>query len=259
MKQGFLKSPARWAVFGFFFAAVMLAGWKTLGPKPFPEENGIEESTVIVPQEQAAMNVLMIGNSHTGSVSQIVKKILQAETGDTVRLDTYFVGHLDQDVSQEEMHELVADPSNEIVILQAQKISSSHQIDYSTEAAERLGRAVVARGGRLFYFSEWKRKGVEETKYYEDIYQGIADRAGGEVIPVGRIFDAVLTKFPDLDLWMSDGNHANESGSEIAAIAIASWLIGEKVQSKSDLALPDQVRIEAQNAVQQTLKANSHS
>lgn len=243
---------ARWLIFAVGLLVIVGAVWWFMR-QPATAREGSESSGNLAPAQvaPATINLLMIGNSHTGSVSQLVKQVLENETGESVRLKTFFVGHLDQDVSQAELLDAVKDPSNEIVVLQAQQISSSHQINYSTDSAETLARAAIARGAKLFFFSEWKRKGIEETKYYEDIYQGIATRAGGEVIPVGRVFDAVLTKYPELDVWMADGNHANAIGSEIAAIAIASWVHGDVKKSVADSKLSPEVFAAAQSGVAQ--------
>lgn len=84
----------------------------------------------------------------------------------------------------------------------------------------------IAAGSRPLFFAEWRRRSVDETEYIEGIYDEIAEKAGAEVIPVGRSWELFLTAEPEYPLWSSDGNHSSAEGAFLAAATIAYFIAG---------------------------------
>ena len=174
----------------------------------------------------------MIGNSHTqgNDLHKMLGQILEDGSGKKVEMVAHFVGFLSGAEHMPQVRELLRDESFDIHIYQAQEISSSHKYTYSTEAAEKLLKQANERGIKAFFFAEWPQKGVDESKYIEDIYQGIAKKGEAEVLPNGQVWDELLKIDPKMELWSPDGNHSSKLGAFVAATNMAYWINGGKLE-----------------------------
>lgn len=95
------------------------------------------------------------------------------------------------------------------VVLQGQSISMSHKYISSNKEAIELANVARQSGTQAYLFSEWPRRDIDETDYIDGIYQKIGGASGAKIIPVGRVWDAVLRQQRNLRLWADDGNHAS--------------------------------------------------
>ncbi len=182
--------------------------------------------------EAADINILFIGNSHTAThnVSGIVKQLLEsAPSGKSVRVQYLGAASL-KGADSAAFHRTIRNGGWNFVVLQGQEISMSHKYDYSKEEAIRLAKLAKDSGAKPLLFSEWKRRGVEETEYIEAIYRHIAKQSEAEVVPIGRAWDRALKQKPDAALWSSDNNHAAPAGAFLAAATIAWWIAGEDAE-----------------------------
>jgi hypothetical protein len=185
------------------------------------------------------ISILFIGNSHTSThdIPGMVKALLESSSTHEVEVARLGADFLRTGRESSSITEAVASGEWDIVILQGQEISQSHTISYSTAGAVGLASLASQAGARPLFFSEWKRQGIDETEYIEDIYRGIAEQASAEVIPVGRAWDRVLADDPAAALWSRDGNHSSPEGAFLAAATIAYFIAGPDADLRTDSAL----------------------
>ncbi|MBX3111725.1 MAG: hypothetical protein KF857_06920 [Fimbriimonadaceae bacterium] len=199
--------------------------------------------------------VVFVGNSLTGQndVAGRTARLLSKCT-DGVRWEAkYFAcGHLD-DAAKDKQTTAAVGGGAYAVVLQAQKISMSHRVDYSHEAAETLATMSRSKGSRVFFFAEWPRRGVDETAYIEDIYRAIATKTKSSVVPVGRVWDRVLQTDPKAALFSAVGNHATVAGSALAATVIARCLLGAPLGKNVAEGVPADLRGSVLGAVDKVL------
>lgn len=169
----------------------------------------------------APLRVLFLGNSHTqfNDVPKLVAA-LGRERGRVISPNSRSGPTLYDMYGDPQIHNAVSSGLYEVIVLQAQAISTSHRFTYSNKEAIALAKAGRQAGAKVFLFSEWPRKGIDETSYIEGIYRKIAEASGAKIIPVGRVWDAVLREQKGSVLWAQDGNHASPLGSRVAAYAI---------------------------------------
>lgn len=177
----------------------------------------------------APLRVLFLGNSHTqfNDVPKLVAS-LGRERGRPISAESRSGPTLYDMYGDPQIRNAVSSGRYEIIVLQAQAISTSHRFTYSNKEAIALAKEGKQAGAKVFLFSEWPRRGVDETTYIEGIYKKIADASGAKIIPVGRVWDAVLREQKGLPLWAQDGNHASALGSRVAAYAIYRSLTQDK-------------------------------
>ena len=193
----------------------------------FDESHAVSDATVLA---KADVRILFIGNSQTShhNLPDLVCRMLRhARPGKTVAHHVVGVAHLDDaSINPQVKAEIEFRPWTHVV-LQAQKISMSGKVLYSTDVGIDLAKRAKVRGVAVSYFAEWARKGeAEERERTEAIYAGMAKEAGASVIPVGRAWDAAFAKRPDLPLHEVDGNHESAMGAYLTACVIAGRLSG---------------------------------
>lgn len=198
------------------------------------------------------VNILFVGNSHTAThdVPGTVAELLEAVGSYEPMVTTLSASFLRRAMERPDITEEISSGNWDVVILQGHEISMSHSTRYSQEEPVGLARLAIEAGSRALFFSEWKRKGIDETAYIEDLYQELAAKSGAEVIPIGRSWDRFLAEKPEAELWLKDGNHASEQGAYLAAAAITYYLAGpdaeiEATTENAGLLAPAQEAIRA--------------
>ncbi len=223
------------------FQALLLVGFVSVsGCAVKPAARPVASESV--PQSDpvnANISLLFIGNSHTYAcdLPELVSKMVRHVTpGKTVACRVVSVPHLEQAANDPSVQATIESQKWTFVVLQAQKISSSGKIIYSTKDGIALAKVAKDHGAKVYFFSEWARKGIDwERKWTEDIYAGMAKEADVGLIPVGRAWDAALAKQPDLPLHDFDGNHESETGAFLTASVIAGMITGERPAKFVDL------------------------
>lgn len=177
----------------------------------------------------APLRVLFLGNSHTqfNDLPKLVAALGQARNR-PINFQVFAGATLDQLHGMPQVRNAITSGRFDAVVLQGQSISMSHKYTYSNKEAIELAKVARQNGAQAYLFSEWPRRGIEETAYIEGIYKKIADASGAKIIPVGRVWDAVLREQRNLRLWADDGNHASPLGSCVAAFAIYRALTQDK-------------------------------
>jgi len=177
----------------------------------------------------APIRVLFLGNSHTqfNDLPKLVAALGQSRNR-PISFQVLAGATLDQLHGMNQVRSAVSSGRFDAVVLQGQSISMSHKYNYSNKEAIELAKVARQNGAKAYLFAEWPRKGIDETAYIEGIYRKIADASGAQIIPVGRVWDAVLREQKNLRLWADDGNHASPLGSRVAAYAIYRALTQDK-------------------------------
>ncbi len=183
--------------------------------------------------QSAKMRLLFVGNSHTGShnLPELVMKLLSHRFSSGYAVFRYVpVGSLD-DNGDALMQEIESGNWN-TVILQAQKISSSGKYHYPTDTGIMIAKKAIKHDCQTFLFSEWGIQNVaDHSNFTESIYRSMADESGGQLIPVGRVWEAVLASQPTMALYSADRNHQSRLGASLTALVIACYLTNEPAAS----------------------------
>jgi len=190
------------------------------------------------PDSPADVTVLMMGNSHTSSndLPQHLATMLASGSGRSVSATTapgwMF---LEERLADAASTQLLASRRWTVVVLQAQKYSTSGQFVYSTREAQEWIRRARAVGALPVMFPEWSRRGIDETARIYDLHVSIAQAEPACVAPVGQAWDLAAQRLPGLALHAADGNHASPAGSYLAGLMLYATITGA-----SPLGLPDQ-------------------
>ena len=116
------------------------------------------------------------------------------------------------------------------VLLQAQKVSSSGTVLYSTAESQEWVRRVKARGALPVLFPEWPRRGVDEGARTYAVYESIALAEPACVAPVPQAFERAALALPQLALHAPDGNHSSPAGALLAAFILYASASGDSLQ-----------------------------
>lgn len=189
------------------------------------------------PSSPAEITVLMMGNSHS-SINELPRQLdslLRAGLGRSVATaEAPGWMFLDQRLADPASMQLLQSRRWSVVVLQAQKYSTTGRHRYSTREAEELVRRARGQGAWPVLFPEWPRRGVAETARIYDLHAGIAGAAPACVAPVGQAWDLAAQRLPGVVLHAADGNHATPAGSFLAALMLYTTITGS-----SPRALPD--------------------
>jgi hypothetical protein len=176
-------------------------------------------------------SILFLGNSHTSfhSLPELVKNAIQFRYPDRpVYVYSYSIGSLEAADQDPICNGEINTRRWDIVVLQAQQVSMSGKYRYSTSEGVAFAKRAKAKGARVFFYSEWGRKGIDgETERTEAIYQDMAEQSSTLLIPVGRVWQSVLAESPTLALHSFDENHQSRLGASLTALVIAAFLIGQ--------------------------------
>lgn len=184
----------------------------------------------------ADIRVLFLGNSHTAmfGLPRLVGQILE-QAQPEMRVFTrhassrgFLIEQWDDPLVQDELLAVDWD----VIVLQAQKYSTSGQFEYPTTGAENFIKVARERGIRAVLFPEWGQLGnATEGARVHALHREIADRTGAVVAPVGMAWELAKPDLPNVNLYSADGNHASYAGAFLTACTIACTL--------TDHALPE--------------------
>jgi hypothetical protein len=192
------------------------------------------------PAAPADINLLFFGNSHTaandlpGLVAALVRAARPGRTVAAVNEPTWLF--LDERLKHAPSKELLASRRWSVVVLQAQKYSSSGNFTYSTFEAAEWVRMARANGAVPVLFPEWPRRDLNETDDIFNLHLSIAAQAPACVPPIPQSWDLALAADPALPLWAADGNHSAPAGALLAAMVIASTITGDSPAGMPTLA-----------------------
>ena len=207
--------------------------------------NASPENTVsITPIENnldvnADIKILFLGNSHTasGRIPATVQRILNSRQSAKKVACRYIGGtFLDSFANNRQAMQLIKNGGWDVVILQGQKISMSGKYVYSTDAAEKIAKVASDSGAKVIMFCEWGRfrspgdndpGKIGETARIQKIYQGICDRTGATIAPVGLAWEKALKENSKWRFHARDGNHSNETGAFFSCLVLQQVIVNE--------------------------------
>jgi hypothetical protein len=187
-------------------------------------------SSVGPPPTSADVSLLFMGNSHTSAnnlVGMVAAMITSGRPQKTVAaVEAPGWMFLEERLNHEPSRALLARQTWSVVVLQAQKYSTSGQVFYSTEEAKELVRLSRGREAVPIMFPEWPRRGVDETQRIYDLHVSIAQAAPACVAPIGQAWDLALARHPTLTLHDDDGNHSAPAGAFLTALVLYAAITG---------------------------------
>ena len=201
----------------------------------------------------ADIELLFIGNSHSAAygLSTMVASLIETGTNQTANgfkeRQSRFLA--DRSFDGETQDAIKSRPWTH-VILQAQKYSSTGNYSYPTVAAEEWIRIIKQQNARPIMFPEHPRAGnFEEGLRIHTLHFEIAQREPACVSPVGLAWDLALTRYPRLELHLSDGNHANLQG-----VLLTAFVFYQVITEQPANQLPYIASIDIDESVQSQLK-----
>jgi len=173
--------------------------------------------------------VLLIGNSHTSSIKNILERLLlQSAPSDKVKVTMLSTRFLDSSIANQDYLDTLKDHQWTHVVLQGQKYSQSQITLYPTLAARLWIQRAKFQQATPVLFPEHPGEGnFLEAEYVHNIHTGIASQEPSCVAPVGLTWDLALNIEPSLSLYASDGNHASPLGALLSSLVIYEVITGQ--------------------------------
>lgn len=175
--------------------------------------------------------VVLLGNSHVSynNLAGILKLLLQ--TGrPQAKVHTQTAGgagYLDDRLQDNLTLPLLTQQSWTHVILQGQKYSTSGLYSYPIDAALYWVDLIKSRQATPILFPEHATIGnsTEGARVYQ-LHQSIVREEVACLAPVPQAWESSLSTWSDMPLHISDGNHANLSGSVLTAMLFYQVITG---------------------------------
>lgn len=198
----------------------------------------------------ADIKVLMIGNSYTGQIKSMLKKLFEAQQSD-VEFEFITPGGktLKYHVAQLKTLERIKQSKCDILVLQDQSQTPAlpGTNKYFHQAVDDFDRMLkgLEKKPKVFFYMTWGRRDGDTRnshifpdfssmqKALSDNYNKAAKRIGAEVVPVGLGFEHIHHHHKDLfmDLYKKDGSHPSSLGAYLAASMFYSKLLGQDPES----------------------------
>ena len=201
-------------------------------PEPIPPL--ITLPTGPSPLDPDSVTVQMMGNSHSALVNlpDMLTMVLQAleptKSIEVKRVNSF--AYLYQHAEDPQVQAEIDSQTWSHVVLQAQRYSTSQSQTYPTDGAVSLIQRAILNYATPVLFPEWGLKGsTTETTYVHRIHQGIAAQTGACVAPIGLSWEWVVSVNANIELYASDGNHANITGTLLTAFVLAETITGQPV------------------------------
>src|SRR5690349_1820317 len=115
---------------------------------------------------QRVLHVLFLGNSHTyvNNVPELVRSLAAADHRQ-IAVSMVTGPHIDDLAKRPDVVRNVQSGHWDVVVIQAAMVSSSHRYDYPQDLAIQIASQAKGAGARVLLFSEWPRRGWDETVY----------------------------------------------------------------------------------------------
>jgi hypothetical protein len=214
------------------------------------------------PAQAATRRVLFLGNSYT-DVNDLPETLnrLARSVGDEVRHDRSTPGGFrfkDHAASEESLRRLDAGGWDAIVLQEQSQSPGFDDAQIETDVAP-FASALVKRGraasphSRLVFYETWGRREGDAANCKEipavctfagqqaritRTYERLAERVGGEVVPVGAAWARLRRERPEVALYGGDGSHPSTEGTYLAACALYAALFRKPLGRLSPLSLP---------------------
>ncbi|HYC56269.1 MAG TPA: hypothetical protein VEL28_15140 [Candidatus Binatia bacterium] len=190
-------------------------------------------SVAIAAGDAHAAKILLVGNSFTTGIKPYLISIIRSSGRDATVVARAVDGWtVEQHVGSAKTLAKIQSKKWDAVVVQEQSLGEFH-VRYP--AARAIDAQISAAGGRTIFMMTWRDRGAPLVSYDalrgapgEDVgYVPIAHELGAPVAPVGWVYREQLLGNPSVDLWGTDGHHANERGRYLAALSIYCAVFGE--------------------------------
>jgi hypothetical protein len=187
-----------------------------------------------IPDNRTVNNfqVLMFGNSHVAAnnLPGLVTRLLRTGRphANVYATAAHGGGYLDERFQDSISLTVLQSRKWSHVILQGQKYSMSGLHSYSTSEAEMWIALSKNQLATPILFPEHARAtNVEEGDRVYKLHQSIAAKEAACVAPVPQAWALAMEQIPHLELYVSDGNHANQNGSVLTAMLFYQIITGD--------------------------------
>ncbi len=214
----------RWA----WLVVVLVGLVACAGAEPAPEAPMEPPATLGVPDPEAPIRVLFVGNSYTFShdLPRVLEQIA-AVTPEGPAIKTKMVAEPGWTLQQhwEDRRALaeIRGGSYQWVVLQGHSLSTVEARERLIEYGRRFDSAIDEAGAQTVLFQTWARR--ERPEMLEDVrvgYGALAAHTGAVVVPVGEAWAESWAAHPDIHLWHADGSHPSPAGTYLGAAAFYS-------------------------------------
>ena len=178
------------------------------------------------------LTVLFIGNSHTYlhfMPLMLVELVNAEERGFTVSVAQC----TDEGVSLEwhwnnqATGDMIAGKKWDYVVLQDRSGGPLEERASFESHARMLDGEIKKQGAQTVFFLTWALKSEPETQaLLAEAYGHVAAELGAKSAPVGLAWERAHQSDPELNLYHSDGRHANPAGAYLTACVFYSVLFG---------------------------------
>lgn len=184
------------------------------------------------------MKVLFIGNSHTyfNDMPHIFAQIMRANGVDVhATMLTHGGKGWDFHVNEPEIRFNIRYGGYDAVVLQ----HCAHpmgDLEVMAQSGATLIDWVKEAGAQPILYMTWTKKEDGEAAQ-EDMsaqYERLGAQKDCAVAPVGRVWWNFHRSMPDVELYYTDGAHAGEMGSRLAAYTIARTILRRSVKPMTD-------------------------
>ncbi len=98
----------------------------------------------------------------------------------------------------------------------------------TAENAEKIVSLCAAGGVKPVLYMTWaERARPENAALLSAFYRRLAEKTGALLCPVGELFEAVRTGYPEINLYAGDGEHASPAGDYLIAASFTALLTGQ--------------------------------
>lgn len=211
------------ALIAFVFRSIGMVD-PAANAQPGISAESIDESSETI---DADRTILWVGNSHVQShdLPDLVANLIRFRKPDEkVAHRAITIAFLEGE--EKRIKKRLDSKDWDHVILQAQKISASGRVRYSTSDGVSLAKHALSKGSRTYFYSEWGLRGdANNAAHTALVYREMAQESGAELISVGEVWNRVLQQAPGLELYAPDGNHQSRLGASLTALVITCALL----------------------------------
>lgn len=183
--------------------------------------------------ENVPQRILFIGNSYTGGISGMLRKLVAASPYAKCRLEFISPGgktlklHLEDEATMNKIRE----GNWDIVVLQDQSQTPAIFPGAFQKAARGIARIIDDSGAKTVFFETWGRRDGDKRnahlfpnyqkmqKALSKSYKNAARSCKAELAPVGQVWAELRKADPELGLklYTADGSHPAGPGAYLAA------------------------------------------
>ena len=175
-------------------------------------------------QNKEVKKILFIGNSYTyfWNLPQTVNIM---SLNDSVLLDTKqstlggssLRQHWNQESNLKTL-DLIRENDFDAIVLQDHSLQAINKPDSLLYYGRLFGDLINKKGSKIYLYLTWARENdPSKQKRINEEYYKLAKEINATVVPVGPLWQKVLTERPDIKLFDDDGSHPSFKGTYLTA------------------------------------------